>query len=243
MAETTNTEYPRSSPEEIWAILREAARRQEEDRERMREADRRYEEDRERMREAARQQEEDRERMRKDRERMREEADREFKEMRKETEKLMKENQKIIGKLGNRFGEMVEHMIVPNIKEKFNELGFFFERSQWDLKISEPGNPNTLAEIDILLENGDLTLAIEVKSKPKQGDVDDLLRKMGVLRSYANRKSDHRKFLGAIAGAIMDDSVRAYALKSGFYVVEQSGDTVRIVNPEGFKPREWSFGD
>jgi hypothetical protein len=33
--------------------------------------------------------------------------------------------------------------------------------------------------------------------------------------------------------------VKRYALKSGFYVIEQSGDTVKIDIPEGFKPREW----
>ena len=160
----------------------------------------------------------------------------------KENEKLMKETQKVIGKLGNRFGEMVEHMIVPNITEKFNELGFDFDRSLENLKIKETGNPDTLAEIDILLENGDTAVAIEVKSKPKQGDVDDFLLKMEILRRHSDKRGDRRTFLGAIAGAIMSDTVRNYALKNGFYVVEQTGDTVRIVTPEGFKPREWPFG-
>jgi hypothetical protein len=33
--------------------------------------------------------------------------------------------------------------------------------------------------------------------------------------------------------------VKRYAVKSGFYIIEQSGDTVKIDTPEGFKPREW----
>ena len=69
--------------------------------------------------------------------------------------------------------------------------------------------------------------------------MDEHIRKMGVLRKFADKRGDRRKFLGAVAGAIMDDSVRAYALKNGFYVVEQTGDTVRIVMSEMIKPREW----
>jgi hypothetical protein len=33
--------------------------------------------------------------------------------------------------------------------------------------------------------------------------------------------------------------VKGFAVKSGFFVLEQSGDTVRISVPEGFKPKEW----
>ena len=176
---------------------------------------------------------EDREQIKETREQMKE-ADRQMREQMKETDKR-------IGFLGNRFGEMVEHLIVPNMTEKFNALGFDFDASLENWKIKEPGNPDSLAEIDILLENGDVAVAIEVKSKPQKSDVDDFLRKMGVLRKYSNKRGDRRKFLGAVAGAIMDGSVRAYALKCGFYVVEQSGDTVQIVMTDGFKPREWSY--
>ena len=168
-------------------------------------------------------------------EKAREENMRMIREMRKETDK-------VIGDLGNRFGELVEHLVLPSIKEKFNELGFDFDGSLQNWKIKEPGNPNIRAEIDIFLENGDIAVAVEVKSKPKQNDVDDFLWKMGVLRRFADKRGDRRTFLGAIAGAIMSDSVRAYALKKGFYVVEQTGDTVRIVTSDDFKPREWSFG-
>jgi hypothetical protein len=37
----------------------------------------------------------------------------------------------------------------------------------------------------------------------------------------------------------MIDAVRNYAVKKGFYVIGQSGDTVLINIPEGFKTREW----
>ena len=37
----------------------------------------------------------------------------------------------------------------------------------------------------------------------------------------------------------MKKEARDYAHKAGFYVIEQTGDSVKIVIPEGFKPREW----
>ncbi|MDR0443801.1 MAG: hypothetical protein LBH44_10375, partial [Treponema sp.] len=60
-----------------------------------------------------------------------------------------------------------------------------------------------------------------------------------ILRRRADARKDTRKFRGAIAGAIMLDSVRDYAHQMGFYVIEQTGDTVKITVPEGFMPREW----
>jgi hypothetical protein len=161
------------------------------------------------------------------------------KENEQKYEKMHRETERIIGRLGNRFGELIEHLIVPNMTEKFNELGFDFSGSLQNWEIREPGNPDASAEIDVLLENGDIAVAIEIKSKPNQNDVDEHLRRMEIVRRVADRRGDRRKFQGGIAGAIMSDSVRAYALKNGLYVVEQTGDTVRIVTSEGFKPREW----
>jgi hypothetical protein len=37
----------------------------------------------------------------------------------------------------------------------------------------------------------------------------------------------------------MEDKVKALALDTGFYVIVQSGDTVKIEAPPGFTPRIW----
>jgi hypothetical protein len=170
------------------------------------------------------------------------ETDRQMKETDRkmeETAQQMKETDRQIGKLGNRFGELVEHLVAPGIMEKFNELQYHFTISSRDIKIKEPGNPNASTEIDILLENGDIAIAVEVKAKPNQGDVDDHIKRMEILRHSYGGQRDNRKYCGAIAGVIMSDEVREYAIKAGFYVIEQTGDTVRINIPEDFTPREW----
>jgi hypothetical protein len=62
---------------------------------------------------------------------------------------------------------------------------------------------------------------------------------MGKLRRYADGHGDKRKLVGAVAGAVAAGEVKAFAVKNGCFVLEQSGDTIRINVPEDFKPREW----
>jgi hypothetical protein len=41
---------------------------------------------------------------------------------------------------------------------------------------------------------------------------------------------------------VLSTDARKAALKAGFYLIEQSGDTVMISMPEGFTPKEWTYG-
>jgi hypothetical protein len=156
----------------------------------------------------------------------------------KETDRKMKETDERFGKLSNRFGELAEHLVIPNIIEKFNARGFTFTKSGPDVKFIEVSGKR-IAEVDILLENGDTAVAVEVKTKPSHDDVDDHVKRMEALRRYADARNDKRVFHGAVAGAIMRDGIRDYIIKNGFYVIEQTGDTVTINTPEGFKARHW----
>jgi len=144
-----------------------------------------------------------------------------------------------LGKLGNRFGEMVEYMVMPNLLEKFGELGFVFEKTHNQTVYKDKRN-NIITEVDITLENGDWVVLVEVKSKPDIGDIKDHIERMEKVRAYANLRNDRRKLLGAIAGMVMNDNEREFALKNGFYVIEPSGETFKITAPEGVhSPREW----
>ena len=156
-----------------------------------------------------------------------------------ETDRKMQETDRKIGELGNRFGELAEHLVAPSIKEKFNEMGYIFTKIANDCEFDDPADPENSAEVDILLENGDVVMAVEVKAKVKQKDVEEHIQRMGKLRCHADRKKDTRRYQGAIAGAIMGNEVRGYILAKGMYAIEQTGDTVRINAPKGFKAREW----
>jgi hypothetical protein len=177
------------------------------------------------------------------------ETDREIKEtgrLLKETRLQMKETDRQIGALGNRFGELAEHLVTPSIMEKFNALGsspngenFHFTRSSRDHVLKDPQTRRFLTEVDILLENGDVVIAVEVKAKLVQADIAEHLERMEILRRAADSRQDKRKYRGALAGAIVSEAVRNRVLKTGFYLIEQTGDTVKISIPPDFKPREW----
>jgi hypothetical protein len=150
----------------------------------------------------------------------------------------MKETDRKISSLGSRLGELVEEIIFPNIVEKFNKLGYAFGRAGPRVSYRD-SQGQYLAEVDILLENGDAALAVEVKTHLTHNDVREHTQRMAKLRRYADEHGDKRKLLGAVAGGIASEEVKDFAVKSGFFVLEQSGDTVRISVPEDFKPREW----
>ncbi|GHU39518.1 hypothetical protein FACS1894190_04550 [Spirochaetia bacterium] len=157
----------------------------------------------------------------------------------KENAQQMKETDKWVGELTNRFGEVVEHMIVPNLVAKFRELGFEFEQSNRG-KVIKSVKHNISTEVDAFLENGDKVMAVETKTKVKTGDIDDHIERMEKLRRYADLHDDKRKYLGAIAGVVFGDVEKTYALKKGFYVIEPSGDTFNITEPTGsYHPHEW----
>ena len=178
------------------------------------------------------------------------ETDRQIKEteriLKENTERQMKENaerqkeiDRHISKLGSRFGELVEHLVAPNIMKKFNDLHFNFTKCALDVIITKPGEINAAAEVDIMLENGDIVMAVEVKAKPNDEDVKEHIQRMEKLRQAADLRQDKRRHQGAIAGAIISNEIRSYILKQGFYLIEQTGDTVQINIPPGFTPREW----
>jgi hypothetical protein len=64
---------------------------------------------------------------------------------------------------------------------------------------------------------------------------------MKKLRRYADLHHDRRIYLGALAGVVISDSVKTYALKTDFYVLEPSGETFTITEPQaqGYTPKEW----
>ena len=167
------------------------------------------------------------------------ETDRRMKEISEKIRESQDRTDRQISKLGSRFGELIEHMIAPNIMNKFNSLDFDFTKCSMDVVIKEHGNPNAITEVDIMLENGDIVIAVEVKSKPNEDDVRDHIYRMEKLRRAADLRGDKRRYQGAIAGAIMSHELHSFILKQGFYSIEQTGDTVMINIPKGFSPREW----
>ena len=156
-----------------------------------------------------------------------------------ETDRIVKENARQMGDLHNRFGEIAEHLVAPGITSRFKELGYhFIDISEGSRKILDDEG-KVRAEFDILLENGDCIIAVEVKAKVVHKDIEAHTKRLEILREYRDKRRDTRKIYGAIAGAIFGPADKKAAAEAGFYVLEQSGDTMKMDIPNGFVPREW----
>ncbi|MDR1400307.1 MAG: hypothetical protein LBJ41_10325 [Treponema sp.] len=178
------------------------------------------------------------------------ETDRQFKETDrqfKKTEQLVKNNARQIkalneqmGGLHMSFGELAEHLVAPGIAKKFNDMGYYFDDVSPGGRQILDGHGKVLTEIDLLLENMRYSIAVEVKTRPKESDIEHHLKRLELLRKHMDKYNDKRIVIGAIAGAVFPVLVREAAIAAGLYVLVQSGDTMKIEIPEGFQPREWA---
>ena len=163
----------------------------------------------------------------------------------KETERTLKaEHQRQkedfnnrLGALTNLFGDVTEAMVAPKICEKFEELGLYFPQANPNVRINDR-RKNVSFEIDIMLENGDKAMLIEVKTKLTIERINYHLNRLEKMRKYADLRGDKRTFLGAVAGIVVTDEIRDYALSKGLYFIEYAGDNFYITPPDG-QPKEW----
>jgi hypothetical protein len=163
-----------------------------------------------------------------------------LKEIQKETARGLKEFQESaknsIGSLTNLFGDVTEAMIAPKICEKFEEFGLSFLRANPNVRFNDRVNGISF-EVDIMLENGEKAMLIEAKTKLTLERVDKHILRLKKMRNYANLHGDKRTFLGAVAGIVVTDEIRDYALSHGFYFIEYSGENFYITSPDTY-PKE-----
>ena len=203
--------------EVIFEMFREVREQFREVREQMKETDRKFQETDRKFQETDRKFQEDRERQ-------------------KKTDEQIKKTSREVGALGSRIGEIIEYMVGGDIVEQFQTLGIEITSLCRYKQFGKRGTGKS-GEIDVLLENGDLVVLIEVKTKPTDDDIRKHIERMEKYRLYGNEK---RRILGAVAGGVVSDNVVEFAHEQGLYVIVQSGEAVEIVPPpEGFVAKEW----
>jgi predicted AAA+ superfamily ATPase len=142
-----------------------------------------------------------------------------------------------IGKFTTLFGDMTEYMVAPKLRDKFAELGLDFPKVNPNSYVNDRVNKISY-EIDVMLENGDKAMAVEVKTQLTMERINKHIERLEKIRKYADLHGDKRTFLGAVAGVVVTDEARDYALDQGFYLIEPSGENFNITPPNG-KPKEW----
>ena len=169
---------------------------------------------------------------------MSQETDRRF----AEAARLSKETERKISALGSRIGEIIENMIGGDIVPQFRALGYKITQYARNHVFGEQGTADS-GEIDLYLYDGDVVILIEAKTNLKTADVLEHMERLEKYRRCVEaNQSDHRRFrfIGAVAGAVVEKNVAEFAQKNGLYVIVQSGRAVEIIpSPEGFVPKTW----
>jgi hypothetical protein len=167
---------------------------------------------------------------------MKESAER-HKEYQKESEKSKAEFNERLGNYINLFGDFTEYTMTPKMREKFFDLGLDFQKTVRRVSVRDNKN-DIFFEVDAMLENGDTAMLVEIKTELTVDRIKKHIVRMEKMRKYSDLRGDKRVFLGAVAGVIMDEETRTYALDQGFYLIEPAGQDLSITLPNG-KPKEW----
>jgi hypothetical protein len=143
-----------------------------------------------------------------------------------------------VGGLNRSVGELIETLIAARLWEKFPE--YDLKRSYQRLPIYDEKNEKK-SDIDILLINTDMCIAVEVKRELDQMiEVDRHIKRMQLIRKYPPEQIGNKQLFAAMAGGVVDPEVKNYAYEAGFYVLELTGESVHLVPPpENFEPKKW----
>ena len=157
-----------------------------------------------------------------------------------ETERKIQATNRLVGGLGSRVGDIIECMVGGGkIVAQFKALGHNVITHSRSKNFGEEGTEDS-GEIDLYLENGDIAVFIEVKTKLTTSDVLEHVERIQKYREWIETKGgDKRRFIGAVAGAVVERHVAKFALKKGFYVIVQTGVDTEIIAPKEFVPKEW----
>jgi hypothetical protein len=155
-----------------------------------------------------------------------------------EVEKTIKELSANIGGVNNTLGKLTEEMVAAKVLELFQDLGYEVGTACRNKKFYK--GRKRLAEMDVFLENGDLVVAVEVKTSLEMLDVNRHKERISSIREYMDERGDKRKIIGAVAGGVVPDGVLEYAQQQGFYLLVQSGESICVAEtaPE-FEVKQW----
>jgi hypothetical protein len=155
----------------------------------------------------------------------------------RETDRKLKEVTKQLGEHGNRLGEFVQEMVKPAVVRLFQERNLPVHQVMPNIRAFDD-NRQLRSEIDLLVINSDVAIAVECKSQLKQQDVDEHLERLEIFKDCFPQFKNFT-ILGAVAAMVLPEEVGRNAYRRGLFVLAQSGDTMEIRNDAKFEPGQW----
>jgi hypothetical protein len=229
-----------TTPQEVWQLLRELIEMQKEGERRLQETERVLKESGQETERVLKESGQETERRLQETERVLKESGQETERRLQETERLLKESSQRVdaqmGKWGNRLDEFVEWQVRPAAVKLFQERGIDVTELQSNISVDRGAEEGM--EIDLLAVNGTQAVAVEVKSKLTQQDVDEHLERLAKFKRLLPRYQT-MNILGAVAAFVIPTDVARYAYQNGLFVIAQSGQNLVILNDSKFRPKAW----
>ncbi len=174
------------------------------------------------------------------------ETDKKFQEYREErqkasqeTEKRFRETDKKIKKAFDLFtgqwGRLVESLVEGDLPRVMQERGIMIKRTVERAKSDDDKGH----EYDIIAVNGDVCVAVEVKTTLRPEDITHFLNKLKHFRQWMPEYANKNRVLGAVAYIRVDSNSDKMAEKFGLFTIRATGKSAKIVNTENFKPTEF----
>lgn len=159
------------------------------------------------------------------------EADRSLAELKR----LVNNTSRAVDGLTTRWGQFVENLVEPAVLRLFQDRGIDVQEVTRRMRSQRRGAE---MEIDIFAVNGDVAVAVEVKSRLSYQDVEYFLGCLERFKQSFPHYADYDIY-GAVAGIEIDEGVDRFAYQRGLFVIKQAGDTVTIANDVTFQPAAW----
>jgi hypothetical protein len=133
--------------------------------------------------------------------------------------------------------ELVEKLKPAHLLKKFEALGFDFNQSFQNHSVGDKTQYHV--EVEMMLLNETIGVVVESKPTMTQSDIDEYETRMEILSHDPKSPFAYLKLHGARAFVKASKVEQQYARDKGFFVIELTGDTIKIDMPEGWTPKTW----
>ena len=161
----------------------------------------------------------------------------EMKFFKEESRTENREMNKRWGELSNKMGTLVEDLVYPSLPRLIDET-HGLAVSDLMIRRRKKLKDGRNREFDAIAVAENYIFLNSTKSTMRINYIDEFITEINEFRDFFPEYREYR-IIGILASLSIDDSMKNYAEKKGFYVTAVGDTLMDIRNTPGFKPVEW----
>ena len=176
-----------------------------------------------------------------EREKERRQREKERKEWEKKWDMALAATNKKVAEVTDVGGLFAEEQVSPAVLRLFSQFDWKLGMVMQRVKVTDERG-DAVAEVDLLLVNDTVSVAVEVKNRLRRDDIDEHWERIAKMQKYPSKAFAETLLYGAMAAMIADPSLIEYALKKGLAVIVPSGEAVEMRVPDDYPSRYTTVG-